>query len=212
MIMAGGDIHLDTVFENNWAIDQGGGAFWAHLASTTVAQNCEIHRSLGFMGAAIASSIGAHVTMKETRIHHNGGRNMMNGGAWGVVFMWNAKVTIRENCKIDNNVIAIRRPASWSVWVRPSTLRARTSARTRRRRTAARSTWGMARGSPRRSSNIPDEGLADPKVRLFDMNIYHNCPKMLNMDGSEGSRTTTAFGYGWVRKNTDFMVLVHADR
>ena len=37
------------------------------------------------------------------------------------------------------------------------------------------------------------------------MNIYHNCPKMLNMDFSETSRTTTAFGFGLFRKHKDIM-------
>ena len=37
-------------------------------------------------------------------------------------------------------------------------------------------------------ANIPDEGLADPKVRLFDMSIYHDCSKEIDMMGETSPR------------------------
>ena len=203
MMVAGGKANIyDSTFKDNDGM-MGGGAFWAHLSSSVLIVNSEISNNGAFMGAAIGVSVGADLTMRGTHVHHNGFPNGWPG--WGAVCVWNAKLTIRDDCKIEHNVV---RYGGGIVVGQGSTLDAESSYIGENEVTmdGAQIYLGDGSGFTEEQSNIPDEGLADPKVRLFDMNIYHHCAKERMMDMSEGSRTTTAFGYGIVRRYTDFMM------
>ena len=91
----------DSLFDLNYC-DVGGGAFWAHLDSTSVTiVNSEVTRNRGLlMGSGLAVSVGAQVTMRGTRVHHNGADS---GFVWGAIVVWNARLTIRDDCKIYRN-------------------------------------------------------------------------------------------------------------